>query len=63
MGNIPFAVTEEELGKVFSAAGRVVNVYMPRKRSTGGPSGCGFVTFENERDADRAVYEFVALLT
>lgn len=57
VGNLAWSVTSERLSEVFSAFGPVVEAKVLVDRDTGRSRGFGFVTFENEADADRATAE------
>ena len=53
VGNLSFRTTKEELTEMLSAAGTVVDVYMPADRATGKPRGFAFVEFATEAEAER----------
>lgn len=57
VGNVAFSVTSEALQQEFEIYGEVIDsVLITRGRSSNAPSlGYGFVTFENEADAEKAV--------
>ncbi|GFR43195.1 hypothetical protein Agub_g4187 [Astrephomene gubernaculifera] len=55
VGNIDVQVTEELVWELFTQAGPVVNVYMPKDRVTNQHQGYGFVEFKDEEDADYAI--------
>ncbi|MFH4981402.1 hypothetical protein AB6A40_008111 [Gnathostoma spinigerum] len=55
VGNIPYAVTEADVGSFFSQAGQVTNVRLVYDRETGRPKGFGFCDFLEEADAQRAI--------
>lgn len=46
---------EDILWELFTQAGPVGNVYVPKDRVTGSHQGYGFVEFKNEEDAEYAV--------
>lgn len=48
-------VTHIWLERVFSKCGNVVYVSIPRYKSTGHPKGFGFVEFETEEQAQKAI--------
>jgi RNA recognition motif-containing protein len=51
-------MTKEELTELLSAAGTVVDVYMPADRATGKPRGFAFVEFASEGEAAEAIRQF-----
>lgn len=53
VGNLPFNITEPELFEYFTQAGHVLNANIIKR--WGRPLGYGFVTFENEEMAEKAV--------
>ena len=53
-GNLPYSITEDELRAVFEEVGPVVEVAVIIDRMTGRAKGFGFVTMENEQDAQTA---------
>ncbi|KXZ49305.1 hypothetical protein GPECTOR_22g899 [Gonium pectorale] len=55
VGNLDVQVTEELVWELFTQAGPVVNVYMPKDRVTNQHQGYGFVEFKGEEDADYAI--------
>ena len=55
VGNLPFSATEDELKKAFSKYGEVSSVQIITDRATGRPKGFGFVTMENQTEADAAI--------
>ncbi|XDV17581.1 hypothetical protein PO909_023415 [Leuciscus waleckii] len=52
---LPKTVTHVWLERVFSKCGNVVYVSIPRYKSTGHPKGFGFVEFETEEQAQKAI--------
>jgi hypothetical protein len=58
VGNLSFRTTKEELNQILSAAGTVVDVYMPTDRVTGKPRGFAFVEFASEGEAAEAIRQF-----
>jgi splicing factor 3B subunit 4 len=55
VGNLDPLVTEELVWELFTQAGPVVNVYLPKDRVTNAHQGYGFVEFRSEDDADYAI--------
>lgn len=58
VGGLPYATTEEELKTAFSEAGTVSSVRIIIDRITNRSRGFGFVEFENDADADKAIETF-----
>ena len=57
VGNLSFNTTENDLQDLFAAYGPVQQVDMIMDRMTGRPRGFGFVTMENQADAQKAIDE------
>lgn len=55
VGGLDDQCTEAILWELFTQAGPVVNVHMPKDRITGNHQGYGFVEFASEEDADYAM--------
>ncbi|GMH38962.1 hypothetical protein BSKO_06860 [Bryopsis sp. KO-2023] len=55
VGNLDPQVSEELVWELFTQAGPVVNVYLPKDRVTNAHQGYGFVEFRGEEDADYAI--------
>lgn len=55
VGNIDTQADDEIIHELFTQAGPVVNVHLPRDRVTGAHQGFGFVEFNNVSDANYAV--------
>lgn len=55
IGNLSFRTTREELNALVSAAGTVVDLYLPTDRATGKPRGFAFVEFASEAEAAEAI--------
>lgn len=55
VGGLEEQCTEAILWELFTQAGPVVNVHMPKDRITGNHQGYGFVEFASEEDADYAM--------
>ena len=58
VGNLDYATSEGELTSLLSAAGQIVDVYLPSDRATGRPRGFAFVEFSSENEASEAVRMF-----
>lgn len=55
VGNLPYSVTEESLKALFSQFGPVESVVLIKDRETGRLKGFGFVEFEVQADAEKAL--------
>jgi RNA recognition motif-containing protein len=58
VGNLNYQTTEAELTEFFAAAGTVLSVRIPLDRESGRPRGFGFVEFESDEVAEKAVSQF-----
>ncbi len=58
VGGLPYSTTEEELKAAFSEAGAVSSVRIIVDRMTNRSRGFGFVEFEADADADKAIETF-----
>ena len=57
VGNLPYAVKEEELREVFQEYGTVVSIKVITDKYTGRSKGFGFLEMENDEQEDLAVRE------
>ncbi len=55
VGNIAFNVTENEIRTTFSEYGPISDIKMVTDRETGVSRGFGFITFENQFDAESSL--------
>ncbi|MEM1331286.1 MAG: RNA-binding protein [Planctomycetota bacterium] len=55
VGNLPFSASEEEIHELFSQYGDVVSANLVMDRETGRPRGFGFVEYNDEESANRAI--------
>lgn len=55
MGNLAWAVTEQELGDAFAQCGQVNRVKIVCDRETGRPRGFGFVEMSDPQTAQEAI--------
>jgi RNA recognition motif-containing protein len=55
VGNLPHAMTEEELNTLFSEAGHVASAKIITDRQTGQPRGFGFVEMETKLEGQKAI--------
>jgi cold-inducible RNA-binding protein len=58
VGNLPYSTTEEQLGELFSRAGKVDSVRVMRDMATGRARGFAFIDMGTDEDAQRAISEF-----
>jgi len=57
VGNISYAVSEQNLGDLFAQYGEVDAVKIITDRETGRAKGFGFITMNNDNDATNAIEE------
>lgn len=57
VGNLPWSMTGDALHELFGTYGQVVDAVVISDRMTGRSKGFGFVTFDNEDDAQKAQSE------
>ena len=57
VGNLPFKVSNDKLKEMFSQYGEVAEAVVISDKYSGRSKGFGFVTFENDADAEKAVSE------
>ena len=57
VGNIPYALKEEELKEIFQEYGTVVSIKIITDKYTGRSKGFGFVEMENDDQEEMAVKE------
>jgi cold-inducible RNA-binding protein len=55
VGNLAYAVTDEDLNQLFSQAGKVASAVVVTDKFSGQSRGFGFVEMEEAADATRAV--------
>jgi cold-inducible RNA-binding protein len=55
VGNLPFSLTSEKLEEIFSAIGKVLSVNIVIDRMTQRSRGFGFVEYETDEDAQKAI--------
>ena len=55
IGNLPFSTDDAALKAHFEQAGPVTEAVVIKDKMTGRSRGFGFVTFENEADAAKAI--------
>jgi RNA recognition motif-containing protein len=57
VGNLPWSINNQSLYDLFATFGAITEAVVISDRMSGRSKGFGFVTFENEADAERAVAE------
>lgn len=57
VGNLPFSVTFDRLKELFSSYGQIEDAIVISDKFSGRSKGFGFVTFDNDNDADKAIAE------
>lgn len=57
IGNLPFGVDSDKLKEIFSEFGNVEEATVITDKFSRRSKGFGFVTFENDADADKALAE------
>ena len=55
IGNLPFAMTDDNMLQIFSAYGQVTSANIVKDKMTGNSRGFGFVEFANDEDAAKAI--------
>ncbi len=55
VGNLPYNTSEDDLKELFGAHGTVASVSLINDRETGRSKGFGFVEFENDDEAKKAI--------
>lgn len=55
VGNLSYDVKSEDLTDLFSPFGNVLGAYVITDRASGRSKGFGFVEFENDADAQKAI--------
>lgn len=55
VGNLSYSTREDKLTEVFSAFGAIKSVAVIIEKMTGRSKGFGFVEFENDEDAQKAI--------
>lgn len=55
VGGLPFSTTQEELQNLFAQFGSIISAIVITDKYSGRSKGFGFVEFENDADADKAI--------
>ncbi len=58
VGNLPFTVTDQELGDIFAQVGTVASARVITDRMTGRSKGFGFVEMNTDEEATNAITQF-----
>lgn len=58
VGNLPFTVTDQELGDIFAQVGTVASARVITDRMTGRSKGFGFVEMNTDEEATNAINQF-----
>lgn len=58
IGKLPYALTSEELKELFAQAGTVVSANVIIDRMTNQSKGFGFVEYETDEEAEKAIQMF-----
>jgi RNA recognition motif-containing protein len=58
VGNLPYTVNAQQLQEVFEAAGKVTSAFVVTDKQTRRSKGFGFVEFEDDADAQKAIEMF-----
>jgi RNA recognition motif-containing protein len=58
VGNLPYQVQESELEELFTQAGQVASVFVPRDKFTGQGRGFAFVEMNSDAEAQTAIEKF-----
>lgn len=57
VGGLPYAATDQELNEFFATIGKVASATVITDKYSGQGKGFGFVEYENDEDADKAIKE------
>ncbi|MBU0727356.1 RNA-binding protein [Patescibacteria group bacterium] len=57
IGNLSWSIDDAKMEEIFSAYGVVTESFVMKDRDSGRSRGFGFVTFESEEAADKAIAE------
>lgn len=55
VGNLPYAITEDDLNDAFSEFGEVASVSIIKDKFSGQSKGFGFVEMPNDNEAEEAI--------
>lgn len=57
VGNLPWSIDESKLKETFASFGNITEAVLIKDKYSGRSKGFGFVTFENDEDAQKAISE------
>jgi len=57
VGNLPYSVTDEQLGQMFAQFGQVSSAVVIKFKDTGRSKGFGFVEMSTDEEAQKAIQE------
>lgn len=55
VGNLPFKISTSELQGMFETYGEIEDIVIITDRESGRSKGFGFITFANQKDAEKAL--------
>ena len=55
VGNLPYSITDDQLGELFAQFGTVNSAMVISDRNSGRSKGFGFVEFATKEEADKAI--------
>jgi cold-inducible RNA-binding protein len=58
IGNLPFSITDQDLGSIFAEVGQVVSAKIVMDRESGRSKGFGFVEMNTDEEAAKAIAQF-----
>jgi len=58
VGNIAFDITEDNLRKLFTEAGKVNDVALIKNQGSGSSKGYGYITMNSMEDGNKAIEQF-----
>jgi cold-inducible RNA-binding protein len=58
VGNLPYGITDQDLGAIFAEVGQVTSAKVIMDRETGRSKGFGFVEMANDDEAATAISRF-----
>jgi RNA recognition motif-containing protein len=58
VGNLPFGITDQDLGSIFAEVGQVVSAKVVMDRETGRSKGFGFVEMNTDEEAAKCISQF-----
>lgn len=57
VGNLPFTISQEQLREIFASYGNIVSANIVSDKFSGRSKGFGFVEFEKDEEAAKAIAE------